>query len=204
MPSGARAAGSESGGGGVLAERRETSSAPEKTWKSSGGFVRPSAGGDRLSLSPGLVLIEFISSSSSNSTLNTSNTCTYTYTPSPLRHHVHDSNPRTPPRLRHPPHHQRPLLLFFFFSPQSSPPISLPNSIATIFPNSPPANDAPRPFAENPSDWTNDWRQTPPYRPINRGLNRELRPWGTSVAEQGFILHMFEGVLLQAVGQVLS
>lgn len=88
--------------------------------------------------------------------------------------------------------------------PQSSPPISLPNSIATIFPNSPPANDAPRPFAENPSDWTNDWRQTPPYRPINRGLNRELRPWGTSVAEQGFILHMFEGVLLQAVGQVLS
>ena len=81
--------------------------------------------------------------------------------------------------------------------------IHLTTSVApasTSFPHAPPSRDAPRPLAENPVGWTDDWRQTPPYRPVNRGLDRELRPWGTNPVEQGFIVHMFEGVLLQAVG----
>ncbi|KAH7152477.1 hypothetical protein B0J13DRAFT_673479 [Dactylonectria estremocensis] len=63
--------------------------------------------------------------------------------------------------------------------------------------------DAPRVQVDNPPNWTNDYRQTPPYRPANRGLDISQRPWGTNPAEQFFIVHMFEGVCLQATGNWL-
>ncbi|KAF7546179.1 hypothetical protein G7Z17_g8616 [Cylindrodendrum hubeiense] len=76
------------------------------------------------------------------------------------------------------------------------------NSIASADRFSSP-NDAPRVQVQNPPNWTNDYRQTPPYRPANRGLDISQRPWGTNPIEQGFIFHMFEGVLIQATGNWL-
>ncbi|KAK7409681.1 hypothetical protein QQX98_008124 [Neonectria punicea] len=70
-------------------------------------------------------------------------------------------------------------------------------------PITPQSRDSPRVQVDNPPNWTNDYRQTPPYRPANRGLDLSQRPWGTSPIEQGFIVHMFEGVLLQATGNWL-
>ncbi|KAH7008054.1 hypothetical protein EDB80DRAFT_892535 [Ilyonectria destructans] len=65
------------------------------------------------------------------------------------------------------------------------------------------SGDAPRVQVENPPNWRNDYRQTPPYRPANRGLDISQRPWGTNPIEQGFIIHMFEGVVIQATANWL-
>ncbi|KAI1616157.1 hypothetical protein EDD37DRAFT_98434 [Exophiala viscosa] len=51
---------------------------------------------------------------------------------------------------------------------------------------------------QNPAWWPNDHRRIPPHRPINRELDRDLRPGGTNVVEQAFIYTMLRGVQVQA------
>ncbi|CAM1508471.1 Fc.00g053190.m01.CDS01 [Cosmosporella sp. VM-42] len=59
--------------------------------------------------------------------------------------------------------------------------------------------DAPRPEVVNPPDWPDHYRQTPPYRPINRGIDQSQRPWGSDRVESGVVMAMFGGVWIQSV-----
>lgn len=70
----------------------------------------------------------------------------------------------------------------------------------------PPAAPSPeRAPAENPRDWPDDYRQVPPYRPVNTGLDREQRPLtGGGVVPNAFVFHMFLGVWVQAVSAARS
>ncbi len=52
---------------------------------------------------------------------------------------------------------------------------------------------------ENPVDWPQNYRRVPPYRPIDRHLDREQRPDGTNPLERAFIFTMLHGVWLNAV-----
>jgi len=56
---------------------------------------------------------------------------------------------------------------------------------------------------QNPAWWPSDHRRIPPHRPINRELDRELRPGGTNVVEQVFIFTMLRGVQVKAVSHTL-
>lgn len=68
-------------------------------------------------------------------------------------------------------------------------------------PSSPDASPA-EPF-QNPPGWHDEHRQVPPYRPINRNLDRSLRPWGSDGPETAFVMNMFTGVWVIAVGHFL-
>lgn len=57
---------------------------------------------------------------------------------------------------------------------------------------------------QNPAWWPTDHRRVPPYRPINRNLDRDLRPGGTNVVEQVFIFTMLRGVQLKAVSYICA
>ncbi len=52
---------------------------------------------------------------------------------------------------------------------------------------------------ENPPGWHDQRRQVPPYRPVNRRLDRAQRPAGVDTATSLFVGHLFAGVWLQAV-----
>jgi len=52
---------------------------------------------------------------------------------------------------------------------------------------------------ENPVDWPQNYRRVPPYRPINRNLDRGQRPDGTNPIERVFFFTMLHGVWLNAV-----
>ncbi|KAH9883344.1 hypothetical protein F4778DRAFT_46702 [Xylariomycetidae sp. FL2044] len=57
---------------------------------------------------------------------------------------------------------------------------------------------------ENPPDWPSDERRgVPRFRPINRALDREQRPWGSSPPETVFVAMMFTGVYLEATASWL-
>ncbi|KAK5657296.1 hypothetical protein OQA88_3358 [Cercophora sp. LCS_1] len=51
---------------------------------------------------------------------------------------------------------------------------------------------------ENPPGWETEYRQVPPYRPINTQLDRESRPWGSDSVESVIIFTMFQGVWLKS------
>ncbi|KAB5563072.1 hypothetical protein GE09DRAFT_1219654 [Coniochaeta sp. 2T2.1] len=61
--------------------------------------------------------------------------------------------------------------------------------------NRPPQQGA----VENPSWWDDEHRQVPPYRPVNRNLDLEQRPWGSNPVESAFVFHMLHGVWLNSV-----
>jgi hypothetical protein len=65
----------------------------------------------------------------------------------------------------------------------------------------PPSRENAPPPVSNPADWPDDFRQVPPYRPINTQLDREQRPLvgEGGVAGNIFVFHMFTGVWIQAV-----
>ena len=52
---------------------------------------------------------------------------------------------------------------------------------------------------DNPEWWPTDHRRVPQQRPINRNLDRELRPAGSFLVETCFILTMLGGVAVNAV-----
>ena len=62
-----------------------------------------------------------------------------------------------------------------------------------------PPNRNTTPDVENPPSWDREHSGVPPYRPINRNLDMELRPGGTNVVEAIFIATMLNGVRLTAV-----
>lgn len=67
-----------------------------------------------------------------------------------------------------------------------------------------PPNRKATPKVENPSGWDTEHRRVPPYRPINRNLDMDMRPGGTNVAEAIFIATMLNGVQLTAVSCIRS
>jgi len=50
----------------------------------------------------------------------------------------------------------------------------------------------------NPPGWDEGHNRVPPYRPINRNLDMELRPGGANVPEAIFIATLLNGVNLNA------
>ncbi|KAK4444447.1 hypothetical protein QBC34DRAFT_360213 [Podospora aff. communis PSN243] len=56
---------------------------------------------------------------------------------------------------------------------------------------------------ENPPDWETEFREVPPYRPVNRQLDREERPWGSNAVENAIIYAMFQGVWLKSTASWL-
>ncbi|KIN09138.1 hypothetical protein OIDMADRAFT_150265 [Oidiodendron maius Zn] len=52
--------------------------------------------------------------------------------------------------------------------------------------------------SSNPPSWPSDRNRIPPYRPINRHLNLEERPLGSSALERAFLVAMFSGVTMNA------
>ncbi|KAL4876676.1 hypothetical protein BJY04DRAFT_199603 [Aspergillus karnatakaensis] len=65
---------------------------------------------------------------------------------------------------------------------------------------SPNNNQSPQPSqtSAQPQDWPSEYRRVPPYRPINRNLDRAERAAGASVPEYIFIQSMLHGVWLNA------
>ena len=64
----------------------------------------------------------------------------------------------------------------------------------------PPAALNPRSSpSDNPEGWPTNFRNVPPYRPINRNLDMEERPGGSNGVERIFIAVMLHGVWLNAV-----
>ncbi|KAH8891373.1 hypothetical protein GQ53DRAFT_746890 [Thozetella sp. PMI_491] len=51
---------------------------------------------------------------------------------------------------------------------------------------------------QNPAGWYDGHRQVPPFRPVNRNLDRGQRPDGSNPIETAFIFHMLNGVWLKA------
>lgn len=45
----------------------------------------------------------------------------------------------------------------------------------------------------------NEYRQVPPYRPINKFLDKKSRPWGSNRVESVFVFTMFQGVWIKSV-----
>ena len=71
---------------------------------------------------------------------------------------------------------------------------------ATQQPPAPPNTDnRPSPRVENPAGWQDQHRDVPPYRPVNRNLDREQRPWGSNPVESAFVFHMLSGVAVNSV-----
>jgi len=63
-----------------------------------------------------------------------------------------------------------------------------------------PESAAPTPATiENPPNWETEYRDVPPYRPINRQLDRDSRPWGSNAVETPIIVAMMHGVWLKSV-----
>lgn len=60
-------------------------------------------------------------------------------------------------------------------------------------------NPRSEPHSENPEWWPTDHRGVPDYRPINRNLDRELRPAGSFLMETCFIIIMLGGVAINSV-----
>ena len=54
--------------------------------------------------------------------------------------------------------------------------------------------------SSNPPGWDQGHNRVPPYRPINRNLDMEMRPGGANVPEAIFIATLLNGVSLNAVG----
>ncbi|KAK3325682.1 hypothetical protein B0H66DRAFT_599832 [Apodospora peruviana] len=54
------------------------------------------------------------------------------------------------------------------------------------------------PATANPGWWQTEYRQVPPYRPINMNLDRASRPWGSNRVESLFVFTMFQGVWLKS------
>lgn len=67
-----------------------------------------------------------------------------------------------------------------------------------------PANSNNSPTVKNPPGWDTDHHRVPPYRPINRNLDMDLRPGGANIAEVIFIATMLNGVRLAAVSAFYS
>jgi hypothetical protein len=67
-----------------------------------------------------------------------------------------------------------------------------------------PPNHNTTPNVENPPGWDTEHRRVPPYRPINRNLDMDLRPGGTDFVEAIFIATMLNGVRLTAVSALDS
>jgi len=55
------------------------------------------------------------------------------------------------------------------------------------------------PSTSNPRDWPTNHRAVPPYRPVDRNLDREQRPGGLNGAEVVFIYIMLNGVKMNAM-----
>lgn len=53
--------------------------------------------------------------------------------------------------------------------------------------------------SSNPPNWDNDHRGVPPYRPINRELDRSQRPLGGNPVGDAFVFTMFTGVVTLSV-----
>ncbi|KAK0635368.1 hypothetical protein B0T17DRAFT_612245 [Bombardia bombarda] len=51
---------------------------------------------------------------------------------------------------------------------------------------------------QNPPGWETDYRQVPPYRPVNMQLDRASRPWGSNRVESAIIFTMMHGVWLKS------
>ena len=60
-------------------------------------------------------------------------------------------------------------------------------------------NLQPEPRAQNPEWWPTDHHRIPDHRPINRNLDREVRPVGSFFVETCFILTMLGGCAINAV-----
>jgi len=60
-------------------------------------------------------------------------------------------------------------------------------------------NPRPEPHVENPEWWPTDHHRIPDHRPINRNLDRDLRPAGSFFVETCFILTMLGGCAINAV-----
>ncbi|KAK4219447.1 hypothetical protein QBC37DRAFT_410068 [Rhypophila decipiens] len=48
-----------------------------------------------------------------------------------------------------------------------------------------------------------EYRQVPPYRPINKFLDKNSRPWGSNPVETVFVFTMFQGVWLKSTASWL-
>lgn len=68
-----------------------------------------------------------------------------------------------------------------------------------LHPAPPNTDNLPLHNVENPPDWDDQHRDVPPYRPVNRNLDREQRPWGSNPIESAFVFHMLHGVWLNSV-----
>lgn len=60
-------------------------------------------------------------------------------------------------------------------------------------------NSRELPTSENPEWWPTNYRRIPDHRPINRHLDKSLRPGGTDPVEVWFIFTMLAGVALKSV-----
>lgn len=54
----------------------------------------------------------------------------------------------------------------------------------------------------NPPDWPTDNFRIPDYRPVNKNLDIEQRPNGSSFPEKAFLTIMFTGVFINAVSRL--
>lgn len=66
------------------------------------------------------------------------------------------------------------------------------------------ATPQPTPTAANPPGWDTQHRGVPPYRPINRDLDRTQRPVGGNPVGDVFVTTMFTGVLFNTVSDERS
>jgi hypothetical protein len=57
---------------------------------------------------------------------------------------------------------------------------------------------------QNPEDWPIDHRDVPPFRPINRELDMNERPFGANPVENVIINIMFTGVFLSSVSDTVE
>ncbi|KAK0613363.1 hypothetical protein B0T14DRAFT_526085 [Immersiella caudata] len=63
--------------------------------------------------------------------------------------------------------------------------------------------EAPQPRVENPPGWETEYREVPPYRPVNRQLDHGTRPWGSNSVETVFVYNLFQGVWLKSTASWL-
>jgi hypothetical protein len=63
------------------------------------------------------------------------------------------------------------------------------------------SSSSPTTSAHHPQDWPVDHLRVPAYRPINRNLDLDERPAGSSAVEMVFIQTMLHGVWINAVSK---
>lgn len=69
-------------------------------------------------------------------------------------------------------------------------------------PEEPNPRPTPQGSGSNPSDWEDNYRRVPDYRPIDHDLDFDFRNTTNNNIERAFLWNMFNGILIVSVGFV--